>query len=142
MHGKRDDLIVHEPDPFNAETSLAALAEGPLTATDAFYVRNHGPVPRLDPEAWRLRVHGCVERELNLSLSTLRQALPTRKGPATLRGGGNRRGGLMAIRDIPGESPWGAGATGTASWPGVALADVLGLAVPTSAARHVGFEGA
>jgi sulfite oxidase len=35
-YSKRDDLIVHEEEPFNAETGLAALAEGPVTATDAF----------------------------------------------------------------------------------------------------------
>src|SRR3954470_19987622 len=142
MHGKRDDLIVHEPDPFNAETGLAALAAGPLTATDAFYVRNHGPIPHLDPDAWRLRVHGCVQRELNLSLATLRQALPTREEIATLQCAGNRRAGLMAIRDIPGEAPWGPGATGTATWTGVALADVLALAGPLDGAAHVGFVGA
>ena len=44
MHGKRD-VIVHGTDPFNAETEPAALAEGAVTATDAFYVRNHGEVP-------------------------------------------------------------------------------------------------
>src|SRR4051812_25969969 len=38
-YGKRADLIVHEDEPFNAETGLAALAEGGVTATDAFYVR-------------------------------------------------------------------------------------------------------
>jgi hypothetical protein len=31
--GKRADMIVHEEEPFNAETGLAALAEGPLTAS-------------------------------------------------------------------------------------------------------------
>jgi hypothetical protein len=45
-YGKRADLIVHEDEPFNAETGLAALAEGSLTATDAFYVRGHGAVRR------------------------------------------------------------------------------------------------
>ena len=49
-YGKRRDLIVHEQEPFNAETGLAALAEGPLTATDAFYVRGHGTVPEIDPD--------------------------------------------------------------------------------------------
>ena len=28
-YGKRADLIVHEGEPFNAETGLAALAESP-----------------------------------------------------------------------------------------------------------------
>jgi sulfite oxidase len=137
--GKRPDLIIHEDEPFNAETGLAALAESSVTATDAFYVRGHGAVPEIDPTTWRLRVHGAVERELDLSLSTLREAFREREVTATLQCAGNRRAGLIAIRDIPGEAPWGAGATGTATWTGVALADVLALAGPLRYARHVGF---
>jgi sulfite oxidase len=141
-YGKRADLIVHEREPFNAETGLAALAEGPVTATDAFYVRGHGAVPEIDPAGWRLRVHGLVERELDLSLSTLREAFREREVTATLQCAGNRRAGLVAIRAIPGEAPWGPGATGTATWTGVALADVLALAAPRPEAAHVGFDGA
>src|ERR1035437_414592 len=141
-YGKRRDLVVHEEEPFNAETGLAALVEGPLTATDAFYVRGHGAVPEIDPAAWRLHVHGAVERELDLSLATLREALREREVTATLQCAGNRRAGLIAIRDIPGGAPWGPGATGTATWTGVALADVLALAGPLREAAHVGFEGA
>jgi sulfite oxidase len=141
-YGKRPDLIVHEEEPFNAETGLEALAEGPLTATDAFYVRGHGPVPEIDPAGWRLHVHGIVERELDLSLTTLREAFPEREVTATLQCAGNRRAGLAAVRDIPGEAPWGPGATGTATWTGVALADVLALAGPGREAAHVGFDGA
>jgi sulfite oxidase len=141
-YGKRADMLVHEEEPFNAETGLAALDEGPLTATDAFYVRAHGGVPELDPAAWRLRVHGLVERELDLSLTALREALREREVTATLQCAGHRRAGLIAIRDIPGEAPWGAGATGTATWTGVALADVLALARPLREATDVGFEGA
>jgi sulfite oxidase len=139
-YGKRADMIVHEQEPFNAETGLAALAEEVVTATNAFYVRGHGAVPEIDPEAWRLHVHGAVERELVLSLDTLREALREREVTATLQCAGNRRAGLIAIRDIPGEAPWGPGATGTAIWTGVALGDVLALAGPRGG--HVGFEGA
>jgi len=141
-YGKRADLIVHEREPFNAETSLAALAEGPVTATDAFYVRGHGAVPEVDPATWRLEVRGLVERELDLSLVTLREAFREREVTATLQCAGNRRAGLIAIRDIPGEAPWGPGATGTATWSGVPLADVLALAGPLDNAAHAGFEGA
>src|SRR5689334_17222014 len=102
MYGKRTDMLVHGCEPYNAETARAALAEGPLTATEAFYVRGHGAVPALDASAWRLRVHGLVERELELSLETLREALPEHELTATLQCAGNRRAGLMAIRDIPG----------------------------------------
>ena len=141
-YGKRAGLIVHETEPFNAETDLASLGQGPITATDAFYVRSHGPVPDDDAGAWRLRVHGLVERELELSLTTLREAFREREVIATLQCAGNRRAGLMTIRDIPGEAPWGAGATGTATWAGVALADVLAVARPLEQAAHVGFVGA
>lgn len=139
--GKRDDLIVHGEDPFNAETGLGSLAD-PVTDADAFYVRNHGPVPEVDPGAWRLRVGGMVERELSLSLETLREAFPQRTVTATLQCAGNRRVGLIAVREIPGEAPWGPGATGTATWTGVSLADVLTLARPLPHASDVGFEGA
>jgi sulfite oxidase len=141
-YGKRTDLVVHQEEPFNAETGPAALAEGPVTATDAFYVRGHAAVPEIDPAAWRLRVRGLVARELDLSLTTLREAFREREVTATLQCAGNRRAGLIAIREIPGEAPWGPGATGTATWTGVALADVLALSGPLPEAVHVGFEGA
>jgi sulfite oxidase len=139
--GKRDDLVVHQEEPFNAETSVESLLD-PVTDTDAFYVRGHGPVPDIDPALWRLRVNGMVERELSLSLATMREAFRERTVVATLQCAGNRRAGLMAIRDIPGEAPWGPGATGTAIWSGAALRDVLALAGPIEGASDVGFEGA
>ncbi len=139
--GKRDDLVIHGEEPFNAETGLRSLTDC-VTDTAAFYVRGHGSVPEIDPSAWRLRVCGLVQRELTLSLETLREAFRERSVTATLQCAGNRRAGLIAIRDIPGESPLGPGATGTAVWTGVALADVLALAGPLTLASDVGFEGA
>ncbi len=41
--GKRDDMIVHEDDPYNAEPPRGALAGAMLTPLDSFYSRNHGP---------------------------------------------------------------------------------------------------
>ena len=140
-YGKRDDLIVHESEPFNAETGLRSLSKA-VTDTDAFYVRGHGTIPETDQDSWRLQVAGLVERELSLSFETLREAFRERTVTATLQCAGNRRAGLVAIRDIPGEAPWGPGATGTATWTGIALADVLALARPLPPASDVGFEGA
>ena len=48
-YAKRADLIVHKEEPFNAETGPAALAEGPVTATDAFHVRGRARCRRLTP---------------------------------------------------------------------------------------------
>lgn len=57
--GKRDDLVVHQEEPFNAETGVESLGDA-VTDTDAFYVRGHGAVPEIDPDAWRLQVGGMV----------------------------------------------------------------------------------
>ena len=52
--GKRADMTVHGDEPFNAEPSRAALADSAVTPAEAFYVRNHGAVPEIDPASWRL----------------------------------------------------------------------------------------
>jgi sulfite oxidase len=140
--GKRPDMIVHDEAPFNAEPPPRALARSDVTALDAFYVRNHGDIPQLDPDRWRLRVEGLVAHELELSLDDLRARFEAHEIFATLMCAGNRRAGLMAVRDIPGEAPWGPGAIGTARWRGVALADVLARAGLTSQVRHIAFLGA
>ncbi|MBM0236508.1 sulfite oxidase [Micromonospora sp. ATA32] len=138
MWGKRDDMIVHQTEPFNAEPPPAALA-GLLTMADAFYSRNHGSIPEVDPSTWRLRVDGLVARELDLSLADLEERFPPRTEVATLACAGNRRAELMAVRDIPGQTPWGPGAISTAEWTGVRLADVLAAAGPASGAAHIAF---
>jgi sulfite oxidase len=140
--GKRSDMIVHGVDPYNAEPTRAALAEFSLTALDTFYVRNHGPIPELEPADWRLRVQGLVRRDLVLSLNDLSAGFAELELDVTLQCAGNRRQGFIAVRDIPGEAPWGPGATGTARWTGVSLGDVLASAGLEEGARYVEFLGA
>lgn len=137
--GKRRDMVVHEPDPYNAEPPQDALTDQVLTDIDTFYTRNHGAVPRLDPTTWRLRVDGLIDRQMELSLDDLHDRFDRRTVVATLQCAGNRRAGLLAVRDIPGEHPWGPGATSTAEWTGVALADVLDAGGVAAEARHVAF---
>ena len=137
--GKREDMIVHETDPYNAEPTPNALAYHLITPIDSFYSRNHGPVPLIDPAGWRLRISGLVERDLELSLADLHR-FTARTLTATLQCAGNRRAGLIRVRDIPGEDPWGPGAISTAEWTGVSLAEVLRTACPEEGASHVAFS--
>lgn len=139
MWGKSHDVTVHQGEPFNAESSLAVLARAPVTSAEEFYVRNHGPVPELEPRTWRLAVDGLVERSLEFSLEELQNRFEHHEVVATLQCAGNRRAGLARIRDIPGH-PWGPGATSTATWTGVRLTDVLNAAGIADSARHVAFE--
>jgi sulfite oxidase len=126
-------VIVHSEEPLNAEPPREALAGSPITPAEHFYVRNHGPIPAASSA---VSVGGLVERPS--TLSDLR-AFARRELVATLQCAGNRRAGLIEVRDIPGEAPWGPGATGTARWAGVSLADVLEAAGVTSGAAHVAF---
>jgi sulfite oxidase len=136
MWSKRDDMIVHQQEPFNAEPPPAALAGRALTPVDAFYSRNHGPVPKISPATWSLRVDGLVDRELVLSLADLQQ-YRHRTEVVTLVCAGNRRAELIAVRPIPGQVPWGPGTVSTAEWTGASLADVLAQAAPGTGAAHV-----
>ena len=137
--GKRADMLVHEREPFNAEPPGHALADQMLTPRDAFYSRNHGAVPVLDPDTWRLRIDGLVATPIELSLEEIQHRWQPRTLTATLQCAGNRRAGLIAVRDIPGEAPWRDGATSTAQWTGVRLCEVLADAGPAESAAHVAF---
>ncbi|WP_175609280.1 sulfite oxidase [Streptacidiphilus griseoplanus] len=132
-------MLVHEDQPFNAEPPRHALADALLTPLDAFYVRNHGPVPEIDAEQWRLTVDGLVARPLQLSMEELQGRFPVSDVTATLACAGNRRAALAAVRPLPGEHLWGPGAVSTARWTGVRLADILAAAGPRPDAAHVAF---
>ncbi|OMH34255.1 molybdopterin-dependent oxidoreductase [Tersicoccus sp. Bi-70] len=128
MWDKRADMVVHGQEPFNAEPPPQALIGDPLTPVDTFYSRNHGPIPEVEVDDWRLTVDGLVTTPLTLSADDLRARFSEHTLTATLQCAGTRRTGLIAVRDIPGETPWREAAVSTASWTGVRLADVLAAA--------------
>jgi hypothetical protein len=53
----RAGLVVRQAHPLNCETPLPALTGSVVMPSDQFYVRNHFPIPELDPAGWRLHVH-------------------------------------------------------------------------------------
>lgn len=138
--GKRADTIVHGREPYNAEPSRRALAEQALTSAEVFYSRNHGRIPAIDADGWSVTVDGLVGTALTLTLDDLKDRFPAREIVATLQCAGNRRTGFLELHDIPGEAPWGPGATSTARWTGVSLGDVLAAAGITDEVAHVAFD--
>lgn len=137
---KSPSFVVYQPEPLNGGVP-AAEAAGPATPADRFFVRNHGPVPEVDPETFRLRVEGLVRRPLELSLADLAASSERLTVPAVLQCAGFRRQELLALGPIPGELPWGEEPAGSAAWSGFRLADVLAAAGPTDGAAHVAFAG-
>jgi hydroxyacylglutathione hydrolase len=134
-------LIVWTEEPLNAETPLELLGEQRLTPNERFFIRNHGPIPEIDPGAFRLTVRGLISEPLTLSLEELRRRFERATVTAYLSCAGNRRSELATIAPIPDQEPWGPGATGNAEWRGFRLRDVLQAAGLETGAGHVAFAG-
>ena len=138
---KHPGVMVRREQPFNVETPLELLRRDYVTPAELFYVRNHGSLPAVDPDTYRLTVTGLVERPLELSLERLKSEFSRVEMVATLYCAGNRRRELSAVRTMPGKVPWGAGAAGNAHWAGAPLREVLRSAGVREEARHVAFTG-
>ncbi|HSN86843.1 MAG TPA: sulfite oxidase [Thermoanaerobaculia bacterium] len=138
--GKRPGLLVRQSSPYNGGPAPEWVIRGFETPNELFFVRNHGDVPAVDPEAYRLTVDGLVRRPLSLSLDEIRH-FPKATVAATLQCAGNRRLEMMAVEPIPHELPWGTEAISNAVWGGVPLCDLLAAAEPRSRARHAAFLG-
>jgi sulfite oxidase len=129
--------------PFNAETPPFILVEQFITPNELFYVRNHLPVPHIDPETFELEVE--IEgrnKSVILTLDELKK-LPKHTITATIMCAGNRRSEMTKIKAVKGLS-WGAAAVGNATWTGVRLRDVLkkvGVDEDDKSLKHVQFEG-
>jgi DMSO/TMAO reductase YedYZ molybdopterin-dependent catalytic subunit len=129
-------LIARTLKPITLESSLEALLV-PTTSNSSFFVRNHFPMPRINPKTWRLRVEGAVSRPLSLSLRELK-AMPSITQACLLECAGNGR----VFLDVPEGVQWNLGAVGCASWTGVPLREVLARAGMRKSAVDVVLQGA
>lgn len=138
---KHPTFVMHSTDPEVGGPALERLVGEPITATKHFFVRSHAPSPLLDAATHVLRVDGLVREPLELSLRDLGERLERCELRATLQCAGNRRDGLIRVREVPGEIPWGVEGIGTARWSGWRLRDVLALAGIDPAAAHIELVG-
>jgi DMSO/TMAO reductase YedYZ molybdopterin-dependent catalytic subunit len=137
LHADSPQQIMRMSSPQNLEWNFATL-NGFLTPTDAFYIRNHFAVPKIDREKWRLKIEGAVERPLELSLDDLVK-MQAKTRPLLLECAGNGRVFLTPAAKGVG---WQLGAVGNAEWTGVTLADILDRAGAKKTAVEVLLEGA
>ncbi|KAI1635414.1 nitrate reductase [Biscogniauxia mediterranea] len=148
-----DNHVVRDPrlirltgvHPFNVEAPLTDLFdEGFITTKDLHYVRNHGPVPRVEDSemmGWEFTIEGMVDNPIQLTLAQLIEYYDQVTYPITLVCAGNRRKEQNIVRKTKGFS-WGAAGLSTALWTGVVIGDLLRSAKPKRGARYVCFEGA
>src|SRR5439155_11230420 len=136
-HSPSPGLIVREREPENLEFPFFALNSA-TTPTEQFFVRSHFPVPKIDLQAWRLKVEGQVNRPLEFSFDELTR-FPTHTTTMVMECAGNSR---IFLSPKVGGLQWELGAVGNAEWTGVPLADVLHKAGLKPEAVEVVLEGA
>ncbi|XP_019867605.2 sulfite oxidase, mitochondrial isoform X2 [Aethina tumida] len=129
--------------PFNAETSPALLVENFITPNELFYVRNHLPVPDINPDTYELEIEIEGKGSKIFTLDELKK-LPSKTITSTIMCAGNRRSEMTQVKPVKGLN-WGPAAIGNAKFTGVPLRDVLRLAGLTEKDEeknnHVLFEG-
>lgn len=142
-------LLARMQKPYNAETPPVLLTESIITPTDLHYIRNHLPVPDINPSTYVLEisVEGSDKPPLRLTLDDLKKRFPKHEVDVTIQCAGNRRTDLNKVKEVRGLA-WDIGAIGTARWGGARLRDVLKLAgynvddpAVLAQLQHVHFEG-
>lgn len=125
------------PYPCRSQTTPKEMAKQPVTATDAFYVRNHAPVP--GPFS---HVH---VGDLRLSLDELKDFGEV-EVRAAMQCAGNRS--TQKFKDFGGDAgkgyvKAGIGMIGNADWKGVEILPILKKAYgDIKKGQHIVFEGA
>jgi DMSO/TMAO reductase YedYZ molybdopterin-dependent catalytic subunit len=132
-------LILQRTRPPLLETPFEVFDQSVFTPNDRFFVRWHWAVipTQIDVGAFRLAVHGHVEKGLSLSLDEI-LTLPQVELVAVNQCSGNSRG-YFQPRVAGGQ--WSNGAMGNARWTGVRLKDVLDRAGVKTGAVQVRFNG-
>ncbi|XP_078033227.1 sulfite oxidase [Augochlora pura] len=133
-------LKINGHKPFCAEPPSSLLAEGFLTPTELFYVRNHLPVPEIDPKTYTLELAVEEETQKCLSFDDIKK-YPKYTITSAIMCGGNRRSEMAQAKPLKGLS-WSVGAVGNATWTGARLCDILkDMKINEDDYNHVQFEG-
>jgi DMSO/TMAO reductase YedYZ molybdopterin-dependent catalytic subunit len=124
--GARRELVLPAPAdaaPVPAGADLGVSGQAPfITPNDDFYrIDTALLVPQVSPDRWRLRIHGLVEREIELTFADLLRR-PLVERAITLSCVSNEVGGDLV---------------GNALWSGVPLTDLLDLAGTSAEATQI-----
>lgn len=148
------DLLTNTRYPYNAEGKLSELTDSFITPVGKHFVRNHGLVPDVDVEDYKLMVTGFGVEDTYFTLDELKR-FPRVDVTTVIQCNGNRREDYHYVKEgQPAFGPphWVAGAIGNSTWTGVRLRDILrasGMdvdsislrrALPPKGATHIGLK--
>jgi len=112
-------------NPLNREPLVKDLISEFLTNPRTAYDRNHGPIPHLDHDTYRVNFVGSVTTPLSLSISDLSMSFPQHDVTCALQCAGNRRHTMRTLQKEVDGIDWGDGAVMNCRWRGPRLRDVL-----------------
>lgn len=112
--------IIRDNEPENLEFPFSSLNSA-ITPTEQFFIRSHFPVPKLNPQTYRLKVDGHIDRPLEITYDELLK-MPSTQVTMTLECAGNSR--IFLSPKVSGLQ-WELGAVSNAEWVGVSLSEVL-----------------
>jgi sulfane dehydrogenase subunit SoxC len=109
---------VKKPSDTSSRTPLQDL-HGMITPSDLHFERHHGGVPQIDPHAYRLLIHGMVNKPMVFTLQDLKR-FPALSRICFIECSGNFRQGkeTMTPQEI-------CGLTSQSEWTGVLLSTLL-----------------
>ncbi|PFH46815.1 hypothetical protein AMATHDRAFT_7387 [Amanita thiersii Skay4041] len=119
-----NQLIVRALKPFNAEPSVSALVEFPLTPSDLIYCRNHGPVREFNEDSYCLSISLIDGMKVEYTMQSLKEQFQKAEVVAALQCAGNRRGEMASMKPVRGVV-WADAVIANCVWGGVRLCDIL-----------------
>mmetsp|Transcript_14015 Transcript_14015/g.14038 ORF Transcript_14015/g.14038 Transcript_14015/m.14038 type:complete len:388 (-) Transcript_14015:24-1187(-) len=136
---RNPEMVTHGVKPFNAETPNDLLVNNKTTPNDLFFIRNHLPVPHIDPQTYRLELVLYADKCFEFSLDDLKSKFEHVTIKSCIQCAGNRRADMAKHGPVRGVM-WNAGAIGSAEWKGVRLRDLIKYANPKHEYQHAHIE--
>ncbi|KAK9509718.1 hypothetical protein O3M35_006973 [Rhynocoris fuscipes] len=139
---RHPSLKMPSEKPFCVEPQPQFLVQNYFTPNELFFVRNHLPVPDIDPSTYKLEVTGIgIDGTQSFTLEDIKK-MPKHTINCAIQCCGNRRSEMSKIKMVEGLN-WDIAAIGNAEWTGVRLCEFLEQLdiCEFVGAEHVKFEG-
>jgi sulfite oxidase len=135
--------------PYNGEPPKRLVTARAITPNPLHFVRNHGGIPLIEKDKWKLDIDGLVKNPKTFTFEDITnpEKFDQVHKHITMQCSGTRRIEQISLYagqgdEVP-QAPWAEGAIGTAKYLGVSLKAVIeacgGLVKP---AKHLEFYGA
>lgn len=138
--------------PYETVTLANVLQETYYTPNDHFYVRNHAPVPHLEPDSHMVKLITCEGRQIDVKLSEIEQ-MQKKEITSVMQCAGNRgpenslddqRKTFISWTNKYSDKNSFIGMVGNVEWTGVPIVDLFQTYYPAYKScdcSHIVFEG-